>query len=417
MYLIDQHIETFSSPHGSRVIVVPINSAQSITAMVVVIAGPRYDEFGKEGTAHLIEHLKTQEANGDRSEIRGFTYFETVRYWISFLPDDLQKYMKALTRFLHVKTYSSKTIELEKKRIAEEISIIQTNTQKQIWELWTKTVFSKSPLGRGYIGTSGSIAQIKKDEVCDFISRFYVPENFTFILSGRIDTRDKEKILHSVHSLTEGSIDQHSLATYEFKKQPVKNQGLTVLVQYKDSKTVALICGFVTMRLSTIDYASLLLIGRYLVGNNSGILSSILFSKFGIYSIQTTVARLSDCGYFSFYFYSPRALVTNVLDKIRSELKKVINENIDKRLLEKAKKMLIVEQITVHDNPEKISLYYARQHFLEKNFLLTQKDMIDACSALRQDDLQATARKIFQKENFRIAAVGQLENELSSFTF
>jgi predicted Zn-dependent peptidase len=157
--VISHHFDKLKLKSGVTILTVPIPHAQSTTVMALVNAGPRYDPVDKSGLSHLIEHLKIRTKSYNRksdsllrrianvgSTPRGFTYYETNKYWINVVPEYCVLGVTYLCKILNDVNYSYENISTEKHAVLEEMRIIDSNPEKKIWELWSRLIFHNHPL-------------------------------------------------------------------------------------------------------------------------------------------------------------------------------------------------------------------------------------------------------------------------------
>lgn len=208
-----QGIETWSYPSGLRVHFksAPQSANVYITAMLPV--GSRHDPQGREGLAHLVEHLVFTDHRGKtEAEIKqavaergGRTNATTSRYMTRYYVDlptaEWQFAINWMHDLLRGHRFDSARVEAERKVVMLEKSYRQPDSwspldQLQNW-LWSKGLlvkrdfwereFGLRPEYRGVLGSHASIRAINVDDVQQFYDRYYGPQNVTIMIVGNME--------------------------------------------------------------------------------------------------------------------------------------------------------------------------------------------------------------------------------------
>lgn len=163
-----------------------------------VRAGTLHEGPGEAGAAHMVEHLlfEAEMDNGDRlapyvesiggrinaSTLRDFTHVN-VTVSDNFVEDILPKLCDAMLDA----QFASKTLQREKKVVARErAERAESGTGYLTMKTW-ELAFQNHPYGRPIGGTAEQVENLTLDTLRSFYSRFYVPNNMSLIVTGRVD--------------------------------------------------------------------------------------------------------------------------------------------------------------------------------------------------------------------------------------
>ena len=188
-------------PNGLRVLVHEMPWAQSVSARLLIQAGPRYEEESGDkttiGCAHYLEHMFFEGSQNypsrrdlDRAvEGRGgdhsaYTDKEYVMYQAK-LPSEHADFATAFVRELAFNPLMlEEAVAREKGIITAELRRSIDNPSQQRWNLLREFVWKGHPLGHNTLGTFDSIQAINRDDLIAYHQRFYRPDNAILVIAG-----------------------------------------------------------------------------------------------------------------------------------------------------------------------------------------------------------------------------------------
>jgi zinc protease len=213
----DQHVvfeaeaSRFTSNNGFRFIVLPDENARVVRLDVRYHAGAMFDPPGKEGLAHLVEHMlfhtqiktsdgamsATQILTGTAQWWNAYTDLDSTHYMIQVAPEQLPTaFALEIARLrLGCTTWDEATFVREREIVRNEIRGHHLEAWGDVPRLLHEAVYvANHPYRRTTSGTDESIARITLQDACAFVARHYRPGNLTIVASGRT-TEDEVKQL------------------------------------------------------------------------------------------------------------------------------------------------------------------------------------------------------------------------------
>lgn len=193
------HKERLSN--GLRVLVHEMPWAQSVSARLLIQAGPRYEEEsgGKTtvGCAHFLEHmflegchLYPSRRDLDRAvEGKGGDHSAyTTKEYVMFQAKLPTEYSSFATSFIKELVFDPLMLEeaviREKGIITAELRRSTDNPSEHRWYLLRNFVWKGHPLGHNTLGTFDSIQAISIDDLISYHNLFYRPDNAILIIAG-----------------------------------------------------------------------------------------------------------------------------------------------------------------------------------------------------------------------------------------
>jgi predicted Zn-dependent peptidase len=326
--------------------------------------GSRDEKWPKEaGLAHFFEHAVFQGNRKFRTAktltshledaggmINAWTCKEMTFYWSVTLGGEFfERSVAALFHMFDSPLFEEMDLAVEKKQVIEEIAMITDDDEENILDVFDNFAYGSHPLGRNVLSTSSTVTSFNKKILTTFAKTFYHPNNYQFLAVGNVKP---EKVLSAVNALFR-----------EKSKMPANPRKMNLNVSRKSRVKVLHRSG-----ISQVHMAIGALIGSGTERSTKAItlfqsmidasermsmpLNQELREKRGLaYNIWADVVSWSDVG--NFYIYAavnPEKwreafnIILDVIDKGRTKGK----------LLEKAKKILVVETILNNEKPSEI---------------------------------------------------------------
>ncbi len=172
--------------------------AQSAAVGFFVKTGSRDESEEINGVSHFLEHmlfkgterlsaLAVNEAF-DRTGARfnAFTGEESTVYWAAVLPEYLSEATKLWTELLRP-ALRKEDFDIEKNVIKEEIAMYLDLPHYDVMERCKSLYFQGHPCGMSVLGTNESIMSLTIEQMRDYFSRRYAPNNMVLVCAGNFE--------------------------------------------------------------------------------------------------------------------------------------------------------------------------------------------------------------------------------------
>jgi predicted Zn-dependent peptidase len=210
-------VQRFKLHNGLRVWIEPRADSESITALLVVRVGSRYETPVNNGISHFVEHMAfdgtekwpTEEAVADAITHRGgnwngWTDEETTTYFVQLAQRDFDLALDWLSQIVFHPTFPADKVDKERDIIFEEKFgrygwLLNTLDKLGLgYELdrdVRRALFPGSTLSLRVIGEDGSLDKITRQSLLDYYHAHYRPENSALIIVGQVgQTSAREKV-------------------------------------------------------------------------------------------------------------------------------------------------------------------------------------------------------------------------------
>ena len=186
-------------PNGLEVLVREEPAQKVVELQVWVDVGSRDEPLGKEGIAHLFEHMLfkgtesrgvgeiagTVEAAG--GEINAYTSMDHTVYHITIARPYFDTALEILADAVQHSTFDAQELEREKLVVIEEIHRGQDNPSRVFSQELFKTAYRVHPYGRTVIGTPESVSAVTREDMVVFHREWYFPRNMKLVVVGGVD--------------------------------------------------------------------------------------------------------------------------------------------------------------------------------------------------------------------------------------
>lgn len=203
-------LNTFTLKNGIKVATYSIPEMKSIFLSQSVKGGSIFDEEGKSGGAHFMEHILFQ-GTPSFPNVETFTdYVEKLAgiYNASTSPQTIRFYISVPGKFLHDALQIGSEVFFEplftENSIARERNVILSEVRERQDSIWYRNSkflasvrFKKgSPMLKDSGGTLESVEKLSRQDLVNYWSKFFVPANTYIVLVGGFDPQQAEMYMN-----------------------------------------------------------------------------------------------------------------------------------------------------------------------------------------------------------------------------
>jgi len=404
--------------NGLRIITVPQKNTQSLTVLVLVGTGSKYEKKEISGISHFLEHMYFKGTKKRPSTIaiaetldkvggiyNAFTAEEYTGYFAKIALSHFDLALDWVSDIFLNSTLPEKEVEKEKGVIIEEINMRQDHPIEYIQILWSKLLYGDQPAGWDIAGTKESVADMTRGKLIDYMKKQYVASNTIVSIAGNFNESLAIKKVKEFFSKikTRKSIEEPKVVD--------RQQKPNLLLHFRETDQTHLSLGVRSFNLfHPKRYAQDLL--AIILG---GMMSSRLFievrCKLGIaYYINTNSEANPDTGFLSTQTGLDNKNVEKGILTILKEYKKISQKKVPISELKKAKDYLNGKTMLLLESSDAQASFYAGQELLE-NKILTPKEIFAKIDKITQDDILKVAQEIFRPEKLNLALIGPFKDK------
>jgi len=404
--------------NGLRLVVVPMKSTQTITVLVLVGTGSRYETKDINGLSHFLEHMMfkgtdkrpkalaiSRELDSIGAEYNAFTSKEYTGYWAKASAENKNLVLDVISDIFLNSKLDEKEINKERGVIIEEMNMYLDLPPRYVGDLYEKLLYGDQPAGWMVIGEKETVLKLNRGRFVDYFNNHYFAKNTIVAVAGNVD---KEEIKESVGKLFKNVREKEPISKKGVKESQNKPQAL---VHYKKTDQTHFILGVRAYDMFSPKIEAADILSVILGGGMSSRLFIEIREKLGLsYYVKTGHDSYTDHGYLATASGVDNKRVGKAIATVLKEYKKVKQKPVPKAEIKKAKEYIKGKFVIGLEQSDDMAAFYANQWLL-KNETLTPEEKLDKIMKVRAEDVQAAANEIFRPEKLNLALIGPFEDK------
>jgi len=401
--------------NGLRVLTANLPYAQSVTCMVMLAAGSRYETAETNGIAHFSEHMFFKgterrpsarhiagEIDSIGGEFNAFTGKEYTGYYVKCAAEHRDVALDVLVDMLRNSRFDADEIEREKGVIVEEMNMYFDTPRDYIGGVYEQLLYGDQPLGWDIIGRKETVRGAERGMFLDYLDRWYKPSRMVLGVAGRTGDDVLERAQELFGDLGAGETGEPAPAA------PYANGRVKVFTKQSDQAHVCL--GVHSYPLEHPDRYALQMVSTVLGGGMSSRLFTEVRERRGLaYYVFGLNHSYTDTG----TLYTQAGVDINRIDEavttIAAELRKIAAEPVPSEELEKARSFSKGRFVLQLESPQGLIVYGLRKEVLEGR-APDPEEVLAGIDAVTAEDVQRVARDVIADERLRLALIGPFED-------
>ena len=405
-------------PNGLRLITVPMKDNPSVTVMVLVEAGSKYENKNNNGVSHFLEHMVfkgtenrpitsqiSYELDGLGAQHNAFTSLEVTGYWAKIQKKYMENAFDIISDMYLNPIFPDTEIDKEKGVILGEINLDEDMPMRNVGRIFMNLLYGDQPAGMSILGEKENIKLFTRNDFVKYRKKHYVPQSTTIVVSGSFDYEEVLKLSK-----------EKFLPMSKGKKAPkvkVKTKQLKpkIAVKHKKTDQTHLLLGFHSYPANHKNLTALELLD-YVLGRG---MSSRLFRKLrdemGLgYYVKSTQDSYTDHGDFSVAAGVDNARLEEAVKAILEECKKLKTGLIPEAELKKAKRAFVGNMYLNMEGSDDLGQFFGFQEIMRLK-IKTPKEIEKEVKKVSAEDIQKVANEIFRNNSLNLAVIGPVRNK------
>jgi predicted Zn-dependent peptidase len=408
-------VEKTVLPNGIRIVTETLPYLYSVSVGIWVDNGSRDENPEENGISHFIEHMifkgtrhrsaleiaKEMDAIGGMSN--AFTSKEQTCFYTRVLENHLDQGVRILLDIFLNSLFDPEELERERLVVLQEISMVEDTPDEFTHVLLGETAYQGNALAQSILGTPETVQAINQDKILSYLQRSYIPEKIVVAAAGKVD---HETFVNKV------SAELNKIPL----RAPIHNRLAPALssrkkVVYKDLEQVHL--AWATRAPSASDprrYVSTLL-NVIMGGNMSSRLFQEVREKRGLaYSIYSFLSAYQDIGMWGVYTAVAKETLTQTMEVINQEIKKLKKGELTLSELEDAKEFVKGGFLLGAESSDNRMTRIAKNEMTFGRDLSFEEILTDLAK-VTIDDVITLAEEILQSDKFAVVSLGPVAEE------
>ncbi len=420
----DRHVEMTKDfekvvlKNGLRIVLAPLTSVMSATAIVMCGAGSRYETKQTNGISHFLEHMYfkgtkkrptaldiSQSLDAIGADYNAFTGKEETAYHIKSAAKHLPLVIDMLADMLWNSKFEEAEIEKERGVIIEELNMYEDTPMRKVAELYENLLWGNQPLGWDIGGSKEIIKKITKKDFLDYLGARYTPNNLVIAVAGNFNRSEVVELVDKNFGHKPFDNVAGYVPTVEDQKKP------ELLVHYKKTDQAHLVMGFRGLRLGHPDRYAAALLGTILGGGMSSRLFINIREKKGLcYYIRAEHDSYLDTGTLAASAGVDLMRVDDAIKLILVEFRKIASHKVGEKELKKAKEYLKGKLILSWEDSRTVALAYGSDEIMEGK-IRSLSEYLKRIDEVEAQDILRLAQFLVSAAKLNLAVIGPFKDK------
>lgn len=430
----------FTLKNGLRVIFVDTKAFPTITTLLLIGAGSRFENKKNNGVAHFFEHMAFKGSKKYENSFvisstieslggifNAFTSKDHTGYWIKATASNFETIVDVLADMVLHPLLLTDEIEREKGVIVEEINMYEDMPARKVADLFEELLYQGSPLGYDIAGTKNTVNSFTRDTFVNYIDNLYHPQNAVLVVAGglqqwkpELSTKTAVDLYDYYLSVIEEKFQdwqQGTKAQYEVVKE--KQTEPKMAVKYKKTEQSHFCLGFRAFSYKDSRRYALSILAALLGGGMSSRLFIEVRERRGLcYYISTGRELYDDVGNFV-----TQAGVTNEISKVKEAIKVIWQEHmkvaagyITDEEVDKAKELMKGRLLLSMEDSFTVASFFGIRQLLEGSSI-SPEEVVQKIDTVTKNEVVALAKDLFRLDNLTITLIGPYKVEQLDSSF
>ena len=414
-------INEFELENGLKVLFVQKDNLPIIQMSMISGCGSKYDPDVKKGLANLFSMVLDEGAGdlnalelSDEFDILGANFniscsSDTVNLSLQTLTENFDKALHLFSKVILSPQLNDNDFEREKRKVKTKILQIQDEPDEIASSLFDMIVLGKNnPYAYQSLGYNKTIENISINDLKDFYSNYFLPNNSALIVVGNISLNElKNKLSKNLSSW-----EKKAFTPIEIKSNSISKTHI-YLFDKKDSVQSEIRVGHISSKRNNKDYFSKHLLNTILGGQFSSRINLNLREDKGYtYGAFSRFTYYKDEAYFLASTSVGQENTANAVKEILNELNK-IKEGVTSQELDFAKSSIIRKFPSNFETYSQVAGNLSGKIIfsLPENYFDTY---IDSIKSVTLEDVNKTASENIFPDELVIVIVGDKNKILES---
>ena len=398
---------------GLRVITVPVKNANSVTVLILVGTGSKYETKDINGMSHFLEHMffKGTEKRPDTLTIsetldriggqyNAFTSKEVTGFWAKVDKKHTDVALDWISDMFLNSKFDKEELEREKGVVVEELNMYLDTPTAYVSELFEDLLYGDQPAGWRIVGEKETIMAYTREKLLEYYHSHYSNENTVLCIAGDVEPAEIEEKVKKYFANIEVRKSPEKPKTKESQNSP------GILIHHKKTDQTHFCLGVRAYDMYDPRRYALNLIAVMLGGNMSSRLFISVRERNGLgYYIHTSYDGTTDAGYLVTQAGIKNDSLEKAISLVLKEYKDLSENGVLEKELQKAKDYLRgATSLSLDSTDSKASFYTTQEVMGEK--LLTPEEKLSMIDKVSVNDIKKVAEDIFKNEKLNLSIIG-----------
>ena len=395
-----------------RVLTSTMPHTRSVSVVICVGAGSRYESEELAGISHFLEHLPfkgtakwptardvSEAVEGLGGVMNASTDREMTAFWCKVAQPHFDAAMSVLMDMMIRPLLDPDEVEKEREVIQEELRMTNDHPTYRVDLLIDEALWPDQAMGRDVGGTPDSVSNLSRDSIYEYMSAQYNPANTVVAVAGNVSHQEVVDLI--------GEVTRDWQPKQPLEWQPVSNgtQGPVVRLEQRRTDQSHLCLALPGLALEDPDRYALAILNVMLGdGMSSRLFLNLRERQSLAYDVNSSLNHFRDCGSIVVYCGVEPRKSRDAVRAVVSEIRSMREEAPDQELT-KAKEYTKGRLMLRMEDTRAVASWLSSQELLQGN-VVTPDEVIASIDGVTAADVSEVGQRLFTGDNLRLAVVG-----------
>ncbi|MCH2508984.1 MAG: insulinase family protein [Dehalococcoidia bacterium] len=395
-----------------RVLTSTMAHTQSISMVICVGAGSRYESDELAGVSHFIEHLPfkgteswptaravSEAIEGVGGVMNASTDREMTVFWCKVARLHYKTAFAVLMDMVLNSRLDPEEVEKEREVIQEELRMTYDQPSYRVDLLIDEAMWPDQALGRDVGGTLETVADIQQKDIREYMHQQYNPANTVVAVAGNVTHEEV------VGMLAETTRDWKPLESLDWELATDNVEGPLVKVERRHSDQTHLCLGVPGLSLTHPDRYAFNLMNTILGDGMSSRLFLNLREEQGLaYDVHSSSSNYRDTGALVVYCGVEPSKTNDAVKTIVKEFQGM-HQAPSEQELNKAREYSKGRLLLRMEDTRAVASWLGAQELLQDS-VRTPEEVVESLDAVTPADIARVAKNFLNDDKMRLAVVG-----------
>jgi len=395
-----------------RVLTSTMEHTQSVSMVICVGAGSRYESDELAGVSHFIEHLPfkgtenwptarevSEAIEGVGGIMNASTDREMTVFWCKVALPHYKTAFAVLMDMVLNSILDPEEVEKEREVIQEELRMTYDQPSYLVDLRIDEAMWPDQAMGRDVGGTLETVADIQQKDIREYMHQQYNPANTVIAVAGNVTHGEV------VDVLAETTKDWKPLKALDWEQATDGADGRLVKVDRRRSDQTHMCLGVPGMSLSHPDRYSFNLMNTILGdGMSSRLFQSLREDRGLAYDVHSSTSNFRDTGSLVVYCGVEPSKTNDAVQTIVQEFRGM-HETPTEQELHKAREYTKGRLLLRMEDTRAVASWLGAQELLQDS-VRTPEEVVGFLDAVQPEDISRVANDFLRDEKMRLAVVG-----------
>ncbi|MDD5071133.1 MAG: pitrilysin family protein [Patescibacteria group bacterium] len=403
--------------NGLKLITVPMTGTKTITILVMLKTGSKYENKKNNGISHFLEHMffkgtkKRPTAlaiagglDSIGAEFNAFTSKEYTGYFVKVDSSKIELAVDIVSDMLLNSKFDAKEIGREKGVIVEEINMRTDNPLIHIEDVFEECLYGDAPAGWYVSGRKENVLNFSRKDFINYFNSQYGTESAIVCLAGNIKNNSEKAVSRYFSGLRKND--------FQDKVKVIENQiKPQIKIHYKKTNQATISLGVRALPFGHKKEFILKVMSTILGGSMSSRLFTELREKKGLaYYVRTQSEFYTDSGYLTTQAGVPVDKIEEAIKIILSEYKKLTKILVGGQELKRTKDLIRGRSVIRLEASDDMASWYM-EHLILGGKTLSPEDFFRKIDLVKAGDMKKLAGEIFTNNKLNLAIIGPFKDK------